>query len=44
MADISNIDVSKMTDDEIMAMELGFFKKLNAVDTSRDYTIIVGKM
>ena len=38
---MSDIDVSNMTEEEIMKIELGFFKKLKAVDTTRDYTIIV---
>ena len=34
--DLSNVDISKLTDAEIEAIELGFFKKLKAVDTTRD--------
>eukprot|EP00494_Astrolonche_serrata_P026086 UN26347 len=41
--DIHNLDYSKMTEEQIMAMELGFFRRVAAVDTSRDYTIIVDK-
>ncbi len=36
--------IASMSEEEIMAMEMGnlnFFKKVNSVDTSRDYTIIV---
>ena len=38
---MSDIDVTKLTDEEIMKIELGFFKRLKAVDTTRDYSIIV---
>jgi hypothetical protein len=42
--DITNLDYENMTEEEIMAIEMGnlsFFKKISAVDTTRDYTIIV---
>ena len=39
--DLSNIDASKLTEEEIERIELGFFKKVKSVDTSRDYTVIV---
>ena len=40
--DLSGVDLTKLTDEEIDAIENGtFFKKLKEVDTSRDYSIIV---
>ena len=42
--DITPEMLASMTEEEIMAMEMGslnFFKKVKSVDTSRDYTIIV---
>ena len=34
--DISNVDISQLTPEQIEQIELGFFKKLQAVDTTRD--------
>ena len=43
MADLTPEQIANLSDDEILAIELGskhFMKKLKEVDTSRDYTII----
>ncbi len=42
--DLSGVDLTKLTDEEIDAIERGtFFKKLKAVDTTRNYSIIVDR-
>ena len=34
--DLSNVDISQLTDEQIEAIELGFFKRIKKVDTTRD--------
>jgi hypothetical protein len=41
--DLSNVDTSNWTDEEIAKFEMGFFQKLKSVDTNRNYTIIVDR-
>jgi hypothetical protein len=38
--DLSHTDVSQLTEEQIMEMELGFFKRLNNVDTTRDVRVM----
>jgi hypothetical protein len=34
--DLSNVDISQLTDEQIEAIELGFFQRIKRVDTTRD--------